>query len=108
MTNADWRHHLFFSPRPEASGLAYFYGFGGSVNNFYTGTGGDAGSPTTTAVMYPGIVLGRQYRYYIQTVYNEGVTLNAAATLTAGRLEPSAFEAGVGAFRDCHPLPSSI
>src|SRR5438477_576563 len=41
VTNADWRHHLFFSPRPEASGLAYFYGFGGSA--FLTGANFDTG-----------------------------------------------------------------
>lgn len=41
VTNADWRHHLFFAQHPEAGGVAYFYGFGGSAflagANFNTG-----------------------------------------------------------------------
>lgn len=41
VTNAAWRHHLFFLPHPEASGLAYFYGFGGSA--FLTGANFDSG-----------------------------------------------------------------
>ncbi len=41
VTNAAWRHHLFFAQHPEASGLAYFYGFGGSA--FLTGANFDTG-----------------------------------------------------------------
>ena len=41
VTNAAWRHHLYSLPAPEAGGVAYFYGFGGSAflsgANFETG-----------------------------------------------------------------------
>src|SRR5262249_781049 len=41
VTNADWRHHLFFPMRPKPLGLTYYYGFGASVflggANFETG-----------------------------------------------------------------------
>jgi hypothetical protein len=41
VTNADWRHYLFFLARPNASGLTYFYGFGGSA--FLTGANFETG-----------------------------------------------------------------
>jgi hypothetical protein len=31
VTNADWRHRLFFLPRPHAWGLAYAYPYGGNA-----------------------------------------------------------------------------
>ena len=41
VTNADWRHRLFFLRHQDAGGLAYFYGFGGTV--FLAGADFDAG-----------------------------------------------------------------
>jgi len=53
---------------------------GGSVTNYYIGTGGDAGSENTTAVTFPGLVPGQQYRYYVQTVYQQGVSFGGDTT----------------------------
>jgi hypothetical protein len=52
------------------------------VNNFFIGTGGDASGPSGPANV-PGLTPGNVYQYYIQTIYNEGVSLNAGGT-TAG------------------------
>ncbi len=41
VTNAAWRHHLFFVQHPEASGVTYFYGLGGSA--FLTGANFNTG-----------------------------------------------------------------
>jgi hypothetical protein len=55
------------------------------VNNFFIGTGGDASGPSGPANV-PGLVPGNRYQYYIQTVYNEGVTVSTGTTAgtTAG------------------------
>ncbi len=41
VTNEAWRHRLYFSPAPDAGGVAYFYCFGGNAflsgANFETG-----------------------------------------------------------------------
>lgn len=41
VTNETWRHRLFFSPAPNAGGVAYYYGFGGSA--FLSGADFEAG-----------------------------------------------------------------
>lgn len=56
---------------------------GGSVVNFYNatgGAGGDPGSLVTTPQMFPGIMPGRSYRYYVQTIFQIGVELGGGTT----------------------------
>jgi hypothetical protein len=55
------------------------------VNNYfnYTGTS-DPGTIVTTPLDVPALTPGRQYRYYVQTIYNEGVTLDTGDTTTGG------------------------
>jgi hypothetical protein len=41
VTNEDWRQRLFFIPRPERWGFAWYYGFGGHA--FLSGADFDSG-----------------------------------------------------------------
>jgi hypothetical protein len=55
-----------------------------TIPQYYTGTGNGAATINTTALTVPPIIPGHQYRYEIQTIYNEGTSLGTTGSTTGG------------------------
>jgi hypothetical protein len=55
-----------------------------TIPQYYTGTANGEATLNTTALTVPGLIPGHQYRYEVQTIYNQGVTFDTSGGTTGG------------------------